>query len=185
MTLARDVSKFEVKFRQFLHPTGLFPVEFSCDFKIGKVVVVGIDNGFMWVSYKVRSPSCESVYNGEEFLVVDVPISLRGIEGSGKESDGVELAFLIPLLKDGANSVSRGVAINRESVLESGLSQDRGGANRVHKGVERRFKFIVPVELPSSCAVSDERIEGCGQHAEVANVHAIKIEEAEECSNFL
>ena len=59
--------------------------------------------------------------DSEEFFVVYVPVSLRGVESSGKESDGMELAFLIPLLKDGANSVSGGVAIDRESVLESGL----------------------------------------------------------------
>jgi hypothetical protein len=76
----------------------------------------------MWVSYEVRSPGCESVDNGKKFFIVYVPVSLRGIEGSGKESDGVELAFLIPLLKDGANSVSGGVAINDKLVFETGLS---------------------------------------------------------------
>ena len=84
--------------------------------------MVGIDNGFVWISYKVRSPGCESVNNGEKFLVVDVPISLGGVESSGKESDGMELAFLIPLLKDGADSVGRGIAINCKLVLELGLS---------------------------------------------------------------
>ena len=83
--------------------------------------MVGVNDGLVWVSYKVRSPSCESVDDGEKFFVIDVPVSLCGIESSGKESDGVELAFLIPLLKDGANSVSGGVAIDRESVFESGL----------------------------------------------------------------
>ena len=34
----------------------------------------------------------------------------------------MELAFLIPLLKDGANCVSGGVAINRELIFELGLS---------------------------------------------------------------
>ena len=60
----------------------------------------------MRVSYEVWSPSCEGMDDGEKFFVVYVPVSLRGIKSSGKESDGVELAFLIPLLKDGANSVS-------------------------------------------------------------------------------
>ena len=93
--------------------------------------MVGVDDSFVRVSYKVRSPSCEGMYYGEKFLVVDVPVSLRGIKSSGKESDGMELAFLIPLLKDGANSVSGGVAIDRESFFESGLSQNGGGANHV------------------------------------------------------
>ena len=60
--------------------------------------------------------------NSEKFLVVNVPIPLCGIESSGKESDGMELAFLIPLLKDGADSIGRGVAIDRELVFKSGLS---------------------------------------------------------------
>ena len=84
--------------------------------------MVGINDGLVWVSYEVRSPSCKGVDNGEKFLVVDVPVSLCGVESSGKESDGVELAFLIPLLKDGANSISRGVAIDRELVFKARLS---------------------------------------------------------------
>ena len=84
--------------------------------------MVGIDDGLVRVPYEVRSPSCESVDNGEKFFVVYIPVLLSGIESSGKESDGMELAFLIPLLKDGAYSVSGGVAINRKLVLESGLS---------------------------------------------------------------
>ena len=84
--------------------------------------MVGIDDGLVWVSYEVRSPSCESVDNGEKFFVVYVPVSLCGVKSLGKESDGVELAFLIPLLKDGADSVGRGVTIDCELVLESGLS---------------------------------------------------------------
>ena len=59
--------------------------------------------------------------SGKKFFVVNVPVPLRSIKGSGKESDGMELAFLIPLLKDGANSVGGGIAINRELVFESGL----------------------------------------------------------------
>ena len=84
--------------------------------------MVSVDDGLVWVSYEVGSPSCESVDNGEKFFVVYVPVSLRGIEGSGKESDRMELAFLIPLLKDSANSVGRGVAIDHELVFKLGLS---------------------------------------------------------------
>ena len=84
--------------------------------------MVSIDEGFVRVPYEVRSPGCESVDNGKKFLVVYVPVPLCGIKGSGKESDGMELAFLIPLLKDGANSIGGGVAIDRELVFESGLA---------------------------------------------------------------
>jgi hypothetical protein len=45
--------------------------------------------------------------------------------------------------------------------------------------------FIVPVKLPSPCAVGDEHVERCGQDAKPTDVHPIEIEEAEECSNFL
>jgi hypothetical protein len=92
-----------------------------CNLEVCKVVVIGIDEGLVWVPYKVRSPSHESVDNGEKFLVINIPILLHGIESSGKESDGMELAFLIPLLKDGADSVGGGVTIDRELVFESGL----------------------------------------------------------------
>ena len=76
--------------------------------------MVSVDDSFMRVSYQVRSPGCEGVDDGEKFFVVYVPIPLSGVESSGKESDGMELAFLIPLLKDGADSVGRGVAINHK-----------------------------------------------------------------------
>ena len=163
----------------------MFSVEFPCDFEIYEVVVVGIDDGLVWVAYEVWSPSCEGMYDGKKFLVIDVPVSLRGIESSGKESDGMELAFLIPLLKDGANSVSGGVAIDRESVFESGLPQDGGGANSIHEGVKGGFQFIVPIKLPSFRAEGNEHVKRCGQHAKVANIHAIEIQEAEESPNFL
>ena len=94
--------------------------------------MVGIDDGLVRISYEVWSPSCESVDHGEKFFVIYIPVSLGGVKSAGKESDGMELAFLIPLLKDSANSVSGGVAIDGELVLESGLSQNRGGANGVH-----------------------------------------------------
>jgi hypothetical protein len=94
--------------------------------------VVSVDNGLVRVSYEVWSPSCKSVNNGKKFFVVYIPVLLSGVEGSGKESDGMELAFLVPLLKDGANSVSGGVAINRKLVFESRLSQDGSGANSIN-----------------------------------------------------
>ena len=147
--------------------------------------MVGIDDGLVRVSYEVWSPSCEGMDNGEKFFVVDVPISLCSVESSGKESNGMELAFLIPLLKDGADSVGGGVAINYELVFKPRLSQDRGGADGVDQSMERCFEFLVPVKLPSLGAVSDECVERCGQHAEIANIHAIEIQEADECSNFL
>ena len=56
--------------------------------------------------------------NSKKFLVVNVPVPLHGIKSSGKKSDGMELTFLIPLLKDSANSISRGVAINCELVFK-------------------------------------------------------------------
>ena len=84
--------------------------------------MVGIDNGLVWISYEVRSPSCKGVDNGKKFFVIYVPVSLCGVKSSGKESDGVELAFLIPLLKDGADSIGGGVAINRKLVFESRLT---------------------------------------------------------------
>jgi hypothetical protein len=94
--------------------------------------MVGIDEGLVRVSYEVQSPGCESMDNGEQFFVVYVPVSLCGVEGLGKESNGMELAFLIPLLKDGADSIGGGVAINRKLVVKSGLSQDGGRANRIY-----------------------------------------------------
>jgi hypothetical protein len=86
-----------------LHPAGLFSVQFLRNFEVCEIVVVSIDEGFVRISYEVWSPSQKGVDDSKKFLVVDVPVLLRSIESSGKESDGVELAFLIPLLKDGTN----------------------------------------------------------------------------------
>ena len=43
----------------------------------------------------------------------------------------MELAFLTLLLKDGADSVCGGVAINDEGVVEMWLTKDQGHANGV------------------------------------------------------
>ena len=83
--------------------------------------MVGVDDGFVRVSYEIWSPSRKSVDNGKKFFVIDIPVLLRGVKSSGKESDGMELAFLIPLLKDGADSISGGVAIDHELIFKSGL----------------------------------------------------------------
>ena len=101
------------------------------------------------------------------------------------ESDGMELAFLIPLLKDGANSISRGVTIDHELIFKSGLLQDGSHAYSVYQGIECCFMLIVPIKLPSFHAVSHQRIKRCGQHAKSMDVHAIEIWKAKECPNFL
>jgi hypothetical protein len=76
-------------------------------------------------------PGFECVNDGEKFLVVDIPVSLGCIESLGKESDRVELAFLIPLLKDHSHCVGRSVTIYNEGVLKLRLSKYRGGADSV------------------------------------------------------
>ena len=66
------------------------------------------------------------------------------------------------------------------------LGRNNGGsADSIDQSVECRFEFIVPVKLPSFSAESNQHVERCGQHAEVTNIHAIEIQEAEERSNFL
>jgi hypothetical protein len=103
----------------------------------------------------------------------------------GKESDRVELAFLIPLLKDRSHCVGRGVTIHNEGVLELGLSKYRGGADSVFQGCKSLFMIVVPIKLPPPRAMGNERIERCGQDAEPSDIHPVKVEEAEECLNFL
>ena len=96
----------------------------------------------------------------------------------------MELAFLTLLLKDGANRVSGGVAINNERVLEAGLTKDRGRANGIYKGLKGGFVFVFPIKFASFGTKRDERVKGGGQSAEVANVHAIEVEKAQECPQF-
>ena len=57
----------------------------------------------------------------------------------------MELAFLTPLLKDGANRISRGVAINNEGVLKTWLSKNGCCADGVDKGLKGRFVFMIPM----------------------------------------
>ena len=94
----------------------------------------------------------------------------------------MELAFLTPLLKDGANCISGGVAINNKRVVEAGLTKDWGRANSIDEGLEGRFMFVFPMKAAPFCAVSDESIEWSGQHAEVADIHVIKVEKAQKCT---
>jgi hypothetical protein len=102
-----------------------------CGFEVGQVVVVCVDNGLMNVANEVRVPGFKCMNNGKKFLVVDVPVPLGHIESLGKESNRVELAFLIPLLKDRSHHVGGSVTIHNEGVLKLRLSKYGGGAKGV------------------------------------------------------
>ena len=92
----------------------------------------------------------------------------------------MELAFLTPLLKNGAESISGGVTIDDKRFLKAWLSEDGGGADCVNKSVERGFVLIIPVKSAAFCAVGHKHVEQGGEHAEVADVHSVEIEKAEE-----
>ena len=102
----------------------------------------------------------------------------------GKESDRMELAFLTPLLKDGANCIGGGIAINNEGVFEMWLLEHWGCADSIHQGLKSGFVFKVPVETTTFGTMRNESIKRCSEHAEVTNIHAIKVEETEESSEF-
>ena len=92
----------------------------------------------------------------------------------------MELAFLTPLLKDGTQSVSGGIAINNEGFFKMGLSEDGGGANGVNESVKRGFVLVIPMESASLSTMGDKCIEWGGEHTEIADVHAIEVEEPEK-----
>ena len=123
--------------------------------------MIGVNDGFMCVSHKIGSPCLQRMYDCEQFFVVNVPIVLHCVQSLGKESDGVELAFFTPLLKDSANCISGGIAINNKGVFETWLSQDQGCANCIYKGLESGFVFTVPMEMATLGAMCHKSIEGC------------------------
>jgi hypothetical protein len=92
----------------------------------------------------------------------------------------MELSFFTPLLKDGAESVSGGVAINNEGLLETGLSENGSGANGIDKSVKCSFVFVIPMKSATFGTMGDEGVEWGGEHTKVANVHAVKVEETEK-----
>ena len=94
----------------------------------------------------------------------------------GKKSDGVELAFLTPLLKDGAKSVSGGITIDDEGFIKTWLTKDGGGADGVDEGIKGGFVFVFPMELAPFCTMGNEHIEWGGEHTEIANIHAVEVE---------
>ena len=92
----------------------------------------------------------------------------------------MELAFLTPLLKDGAKSVSRGIAINDKGFFEAWLSENGGSAYRINEGIKRSFMFIVPVKPATFSAVGNKCVQRSGEHAKVTNVHPVEVEKTEE-----
>ena len=92
----------------------------------------------------------------------------------------MELAFLTPLLKNGAESIGGGVAINNKGFLEAWLSENGSSANGVDESIKCSFVFIIPVESAAFSTVSDERVEQGSEHAEVANIHSVKVEKAKK-----
>ena len=92
----------------------------------------------------------------------------------------MELAFLTLLLKDGADSVSRGVAINDEGVIETGLTKDWSRTNSVDEHLEGRLVFLFPVEFAAFRAKRNKSVKGGGQNTKVSDVHAVKVEKPKE-----
>jgi hypothetical protein len=80
----------------------------------------------------------------------------------GKESDWVELAFLTLLLKDGADSISRGVAVDHKGVVETRLVEDGGRANGIDKGLKSGFVFVFPMESTPLGTKCDKRVKRGG-----------------------
>ena len=74
----------------------------------------------------------------------------------------MELAFLTLLLKDGADGVSGGVAIDDKRILEAGLTKDRGCTNGIYKCLKGGFVFVFPMKFATLGAKCDERIKGGG-----------------------
>ena len=74
----------------------------------------------------------------------------------------MELAFLTLLLKDGADCVSGGVAINYEQVLEMRLTKNGGRTNGIDKCLKGGFVLVFPIELTTLGAEGDERVERGG-----------------------
>jgi hypothetical protein len=74
----------------------------------------------------------------------------------------VELAFLTLLLKDRADSVSGGVAINGEGLIKTRLTEDRSHTNGVDKHLKGGLVFTFPVEFAAFRAKCNECVEGGG-----------------------
>jgi hypothetical protein len=109
----------------------------------------------MNVADEVGSPGFKCMDNSKKFFVIYVPVSLCCIESSGKESNRMELAFLIPLLKDRSHHVGRSITVHGEGVLKLGLSKYWGSADGIFQGHKGLFVFIVPIKLPSSRAMGN------------------------------
>ena len=74
----------------------------------------------------------------------------------------MELAFLTLLLKDGADSVRGGVAINYKRVFETGLAEDWGRTNGIYERLKGGFMFIFPMEFTTLSTKRHECVEGGG-----------------------
>ena len=96
----------------------------------------------------------------------------------------MKLAFLTPLLKNGTKSVGGGIAIDNKGFFEAWLSEDRSGAHHIDECVKCGFVFVVPVKLATFSAVGNKCVKRGGEHTEVANVHAVEVEEAEKGMQF-
>ena len=96
----------------------------------------------------------------------------------------MELAFLTPLLKNSAESVGGGVAIDDKRFIKLWLSKDRGGANSVDKSVKGRFVFVIPMEFTPLHAVGNKGVKWGGEHTEMMDVHVVKVEKSQKGMEF-
>ena len=71
----------------------------------------------------------------------------------------MELAFLTLLLKDGANSVGGGVAIENKWVLETRLAEDWSRTDGIYECLEGGLVFILPVEAATFRTEGDKGVQ--------------------------
>ena len=85
----RSMVDVKVEGAEEFGPTSLSAVEVSLFEKVLKVFVVGKDLDAMAGAFQVVAPVLEGLYNGEEFLVVDVVVAFRWCHSARMEGDRV------------------------------------------------------------------------------------------------
>ncbi len=112
-----------------------------------EVSVVCVHGNWVLGALQQVAPLLKGGLNCQEFLIVDVVIALGGVECTGVESTGVQLAVGVDLRQHAPNGETGGIGLHNEGFRLVRMDQDRLGSEGVFQPFECLLGLSVPLKL--------------------------------------
>ena len=171
---------FDVKILQEQHPAGLSLGQILGLFEISQILIVCDHSYRVFCSCKVVSPFFEGLNDSMEFSVIDVIMSLRGGEGCGVVSTGMEVPIGVLLYEYPSGSSEQGVGHDKKEFGSIRHLDHQGGQEGFFQFNKCVILFLPPLEGDSFLG---QVMEGLCEGREAGDKLLIKIAEPNEGSD--